>query len=85
MEKYRRLEHETKRVKVLLNLMGYVDTQDDHLLLGEKEKLEDEQKELERKAVRRFQRANAKGACNAFRIVLVQALLEEGQQCTARA
>ena len=26
-----------KRIKVLLNLMGYVDTQDDHLPVGEKE------------------------------------------------
>ena len=67
-----------KRIKVLLNLMGYVDTHNDYYPVGEQERLEDEQKELDKKAVRRIQQANAKGAYKAFRILLVQALLEEG-------
>ena len=44
----------------------------------QEERLEDEQKELEGKAVRRIQRSSAKGAWNEFRILLVQALLEAG-------
>ena len=58
--------------------MGYVDTHNDYYPVGEQERLEDEQKELDKKAVRRIQQANAKGTCKAFRILLVQALLEEG-------
>ena len=69
-----------KRIKVLLNLMGYVDTHNDYYPVGEQERLEDEQKELEKKAMslRRIQQANAKGAYKAFRILLVQAMLEGG-------
>ena len=59
--------------------MGYVDTHNDYYPVGEQERLEDEQKELDKKAVRRIQQANAKGTYKAFRILLVQALLEEGQ------
>ena len=60
--------------------MGYVDTHNDYYPVGEQERLEDEQKELEKKAVslRRIQQANAKGAYKAFRILLVQAMLEGG-------
>jgi hypothetical protein len=40
--------------------------------------LEDEQKELKKKTVRRIQQANAKGTYRAFRILMVQALFEGG-------
>jgi len=67
-----------RRIKVLLNLMGCVDTHNDYYPVGEQERLEDEQKKLEKKIVRRIQQANAKGAYKAFRILLVQALLDGG-------
>ena len=41
-----------KRIKVLLNLMGYADTHNDYYPVGVQERLEEEQKELEKKAVR---------------------------------
>ena len=63
---------------MLLNLMGCVDTDNDYYAVGEQERLEDEQKKLEKKTERRIQQANAKGAYKAFRILLVQALLDGG-------
>ena len=47
-----------KRIQVLLNLMGFADTHNDYVPVGEAERLEGEQKALECKAVKRIQKGN---------------------------
>ena len=66
-----------RRIQVLLNLMGFVDTHNDYTPVGETERLEDEQKALERKAVRRMQKGNLQTMYKMFRVLMVQSLLEE--------
>ena len=66
-----------KRTQVLLNLMGFVDAHNDYLPVGEAERLEDEQKALERKAVKRIQKGNLQTMYNMFRVLMIQSMLEE--------
>ena len=58
-------------------LMGFVDTHNDYAPVGEAERLEDEQKTLERKAVKRIQKENLKAMYKMFRVLMVQSQLEE--------
>ena len=57
--------------------MGFVDTHNDNAPVGEAERLEDEQKALERKAVKRIQKENLQAMYKMFRVLMVQSQLEE--------
>eukprot|EP00435_Cladocopium_sp_Y103_P006763 s6863_g2.t1 len=71
-----------RRLKILLNLMGYVDRHKNYEPVGEMERCEDEQRELEKKAVQRIKRGNVQVLYRAFRTVLVQSVLEQGLGAT---
>ena len=66
-----------KRIQVLLNRMEFVDTHNNYLPVGEAERLEDEQKALERKAVKRIQKGNLQTMYDMFRVLMIQSVLEE--------
>ena len=73
-----------KRLRVLLNLMGFVDTHQDYVPVGEVERAEDEQKALERRSIQRIQRGNVQGLTRAFRVFLAQATWEQGLAASRR-
>ena len=52
--------------------------------MGEIERLEDDQKALERKAVRRIQKGNLQAMHKMFRVLMVQSLLEEATASAAQ-
>ena len=66
-----------RRIQVLLNLMGFAHAHNDYTPVGEAERLDDEQKALERNAVRRVQKGNLQAMYKMFRVLMVQSLLEE--------
>ena len=64
--------------------MGFVDTHQDYKPVGENERLDDEQKALERKAVRRIQKGNLQAMHKMFRVLMVQTLLEGATASSAQ-
>ena len=71
-----------RKILVLLNLMGYVDARKDCARVGEQERIEDEQRQLEKKAVLRLQKGELQGAYRTFRLLMVQSLIAEGIAAT---